>query len=454
MITNNIGRYCLILMSGLLAACTSSATPSEPTAAIAQVEATIAPTETPVPTNTPVPTATDEPTSTPLPTATDTPSPTDTPTSTATPVPTNTPTPLPPSDLVSAENCYLPLASFAGVGLGVPRYQGLLPSVGTVNATVLFVDFEDVPATNRTPEEVFNVVSPTAPDFFSQVSYGRMALNLQPHLTWLRLSRPSAYYGSGLDSFNGHRNFIQEAIDLADAEVDFSTTDTVIVLANPDAEALRKGPAFQSTLPGEGLFADGVEIVNGVTSGYDLLNWGGLWLNHELGHNMTLPDLYAYDGGTWEEGHRFVGPYSLMGLISGSAPEPFAIERWQLGWIDDDQITCQTTGEATIALSAIEQPDGLKAHIIPLSRTSALVVESRLRMGYDSTIIQRGALVYLVDSSIRSGEGPIQVLTHVPSDLMRDSVPLRPGESLTHENVTITVLDENDDGDIIQVTIE
>ena len=92
--------------------------------------------------------------------------------------------------------------------------------------------------------------------------------------------------------------------------------------------------------------------------------------------------------------------------------------------------------------------------MVPLSRTSALMIESRRYIGYDSTLIQRGALVYLVDSSIGSGAGPIQVLAHVPSDLMRDGVPLAPNESLTHENVTITVLEATDGGDIIQVTIE
>ncbi|MEM8859900.1 MAG: hypothetical protein AAGD96_16350, partial [Chloroflexota bacterium] len=361
-----------------------------------------------------------------------------------------------PSDLVSADNCYLPLANFAGVGLGVPRYEGLMPSVGTVNAAVLFVDFEDVPADNRTPEDMFNILSPIAPDFFSTVSYGRMDLNLQPHLTWLRLSQPSAHYGAAVNGggFFAHRAFLQEAIDLADADVDFSTADTVVVISNPDAEAIPFGPAFQSTIPGDGLFADGVEIVNGVTSGADLTYWGGIWLNHELGHNMTLPDLYAYDGDTGGGWHRFVGPYSLMGLINGFAPEYFAIERWQLGWIDDEQIACQTTGEATIALSAIEQPDGVKAHMVPLSRTSAIMVESRRYLGFDSSLIQRGALVYLVDSSVGSGAGPIKVLTHVPSDLMRDGVPLAPNESLIYENVTITVLEANDDGDVIQVTVE
>ena len=445
--------FYLILLISVLVACTSTteqaSQPESPTA-VAEVTETTAP----------PPTETSEPTSTPLPPPTETPAPTDTPAPTNTPEPTNTPTQtptataLPPSDLVSADNCYLPLDGFTNVGLGVPRYEGLMPSVGTVNAAVLFVDFDDAPATNRTPEDIFNIVSPTAPDFFSQVSYGRMTLNLQPHLTWLRLSRPSAHYGGGISTFYGHREFLQEAIDLADADVDFSTADTVVVLANPDATDIPYGPAFQSTFPGDGLFADGVEIPNGVTSGADLTYWGGLWLNHELGHNMTLPDIYAYSADTWEDGHRFVGPFSLMGLISGEAPEFLAIERWQLDWIDDDQITCQTTGEATIALSAVEQPDGVKAHMVPLSRTSALVIESRHPIGYDSALSQPGVLVYLVDSAIRSGEGPIQVLTSTPSDLLNDRVTLRPSESLEYENVTISVLETSDDGDVIQVTID
>ena len=37
-----------------------------------------------------------------------------------------------------------------------------MPSIGTVIAAVLFVDFNDAPATNKTPEEAFNIVSPTA----------------------------------------------------------------------------------------------------------------------------------------------------------------------------------------------------------------------------------------------------------------------------------------------------
>ncbi len=77
--------------------------------------------------------------------------------------------------------------------------------------------------------------------------------------------------------------------------------------------------------------------------------WGFLWLNHESGHTMGLPDLYAYqyDPANYDDQHRFVGGFGLMGYIDGNAPEFFAFERWQLGWLEDSQIICQPEGEQT-----------------------------------------------------------------------------------------------------------
>src|SRR5207247_1671509 len=101
--------------------------------------------------------------------------------------------------------------------------------------------------------------------------------------------------------------------------------------------------------------ADGKTFTNGATSGADLLVWGYKWLNHEVGHTMGLVDLYAFQG----DGHRFVGGFSMMGLISGLAPEYFAYERWLLGWLDDAQVSCQQSTDSTVTLTPIEQNGGL-----------------------------------------------------------------------------------------------
>ena len=358
-----------------------------------------------------------------------------------------------PTPAASVEECKLPPLSFTNVGLGLPNPAFKMPSVGDVKTIVLFADFSDVPAT-QTPEELLRIISPGAEAFYSEMSYGRMRWTLEPHLVWLRLSQPSAHYGEGIRSYDGHLAFIQEAVTLADADVDFSTADSVIVLVPPEASAIPYGPAFGAS-PGGGYFADGKTFANGATSGADLPGWGSYWLNHETGHMMGLPDLYAYqyDPNNYPDQHRFVGDFSLMGFIDGSAPGFFAFERWQLNWLDDEQIVCQTTMDETTTLTPIETQGGIKAVIVPISESKALVAESRRPVGADAELVKSGALVYLADTSIYSGEGTITVLPVSGDDPYRVQSPLAVGETLTVEGITVTVTASDDQSDTVQVVV-
>ena len=352
------------------------------------------------------------------------------------------------------EPCQLPGAAFTNVGLGIPRRAGFTKATGTIKAPILFADFSDAEA-GQTPQEAFSLVSPGAPEFFNQSSYGRMTLELRPHMKWLRLGQPSTHYATLIKSSDGHRAFIQEAVDLADAEFDFSNADLVVVLANPQATEIPYGPAFGAAPGDPMIIADGASIPSGVTSGRDLPGWGYLWLNHEMGHNLTLPDLYAYgeDGGQGDL-LRFSGTFGLMGDIGGRAPEFFAFERWMLGWLDDGQIHCQPSGETTTTLSAIAASGGsTKAVMVPTSATSALVVESRRALAYDQNLVKEGALVYIVDTAKESGHGPIEVIPALESDPFRDQSPLAQGESISHCGITVTNLDQGTEGDNVQVSV-
>lgn len=370
-------------------------------------------------------------------------------TPTATAADTSTPSPL-------LHLCKLPEAAHhSDIGLGFPRYAARMVSTGTVRGKVIFVDFLDAPAT-ETPQQVFSRISPGAPDFYKAVSYDRMNLELEPHFVWLRMSKPSTEYmfERGL-TFDAHRAYVQEAITLADAEVDFSDVQAVYVMANPEAAAISYGPGFTPVDKSSGIPVDGNTITNGATSGFDLKDWGFLWLNHEAGHTLGLVDLYSYAINTsnYDEIHRFVGDFSLMGYIAGRAPEPLAYERWLLGWIDDNQILCQPTGNETTTLSAIEKAGGTKAVMVPTGPTSAVIVESRRALGYDSNLIKPGALVYSIDTSISTGQGPIQVFPVKDNDPYRDQSPLAVGESVTVGNVTISVLESTADSDTVQVIV-
>jgi len=335
------------------------------------------------------------------------------------------------------------------IALGFPKIEGLAPSIGKLNMTVLFVDFDDVPATKST-DSVFSIINPIAPNFYEEVSYGRLEVNLVPHHEWLRLSQPSAHYGKAIYKGEPHRDFIQEAVDLVQGEVDFSQTDIILVMSNPDAQAIALGPVFKSLDPYWQIKTPEANISVGITSGYDLNHWGGLWLAHETGHTFGLPDLYDFEG---ENQLRSVGTFGIMGTQAGNAPGFFAFERWVLGWIDDNQIVCHENGEAEVELEAIEKIGGTKAILVPMDSTSAVVVESRRKMGVDART-REGALVYLVNTAMPGGYGPIQVKPGMKSDyeFLQDA-PMVKGDTYTFKNVTVEVLESNEESDKVKVTV-
>lgn len=344
------------------------------------------------------------------------------------------------SDLLAA--CRLP-ASFSG--LGFPRDANRLKTSGDVRVAMVFVDFQDAIAT-RTPHSVFAIISPNAENYFRAVSYGRMNLILEPSYVWRRMSKPTTAYGWNALSFNLHRSYIQEALDLA-TSLDFSQNDAFVIVSNPDAGALSNGPAFVAS-PGFGVTAGSKTFLNGSTSGRDLLVWGAYWLNHEMGHMMGLPDLYAFSGSA----HRFVGGFSLMGLISGHSREFFGWERWLLGWLDDGQVFCAGTGTSEVVLTPVERTSGTKIAVIPTGPNSAVVAESRRAEGYDTNgSLTPGVLVYFIDTSIPTGSGPLKVLPINNADANKNSAALLPGASVMLGTVTVTFVSQDASGDRVRL---
>lgn len=335
---------------------------------------------------------------------------------------------------------------------GWPRPAGRMRSIGTVVATVVMVDFADAPAT-MSPEEAFAKIAPSS-EIFDEVSYGRLDYRIEPVLRWYRMSRPSTDYAPLTSSFEHHRAYLAEAVALADADVDFSATESLIVLANPDAAGLGEaGPAFAPISMDDGIAVDGTVLMNGATSAHDLNHWGAIWLNHEITHTLGLPDLYAFDG---PEQFPYTGEFGYMGLSSldANAPGLLAWERWVLGWLDDDQITCLAappSGSVPVVLSPIGTVGGPKAVVVALGPTRALVAEARTATGLDAGIRKEGVLVYTVDTSVQSGFGPVRVS---PADSPDPAVgyatffdaPRAAGESVDVEGIRVTVVSRDADG--------
>lgn len=356
------------------------------------------------------------------------------------------------------KECKLPVADGRGdvaIG-GWPRILERSKTVGDVVATVIMVDFPDAKAT-KTPKEAFDLISP-AVNVFTEMSYGKLNYKLAPKFKWYRMSKNSSSYVQGGWTFESQRNYIIEATKLADKDVNFSKTDNLIILANPDAVGMgTQGPAF-SAINKRGITLDGRYIANGTTSAHDLNYWKSIWLNHEISHTMGLVDLYAFtkeNSNNPSDGFRFTGEFSFMGFGSyeSNSPSLLAFERWNLGWIDDSQIKCVKDVKSIEFISPVQTTGGVKAVVIPISRTKAVVIESRRAIGLDKKIVKSGALVYVVDSSIQSGKGPVKVF---PSDVVNDprylKAPRALGESVTVEGVTVRVVKSDESGDTVEIS--
>jgi M6 family metalloprotease-like protein len=371
--------------------------------------------------------------------------------------PTPTPTPTPPAKSNDVTQCQLPVADGRGdvaIG-GWPRIADRMRTTGTINVQVIFVDFPDAKATMST-QEAFARISP-ASDTFKEMSYGKMNYNLIPNQKWYRMKSDSTSYAPLNKSFESHRAYIAEALAMADPDVDFSNSDAFVIIANPDAQGIgSSGPGFASVY-GRGFTLDGKYIGNGATSSYDLNYWKSIWLNHEVTHTMGLVDFYAATpggGSDYWDWHRYVGQFSYMGYSSfeSNAPGLTAYERWYLDWLDNSQIICSSAAETTQLISPVETTGGVKAVMIPLSKTKLIVIESRRPIGIDKNLKKSGALVYVIDSTKQSGMGPAQVY---PIDLKNDplylTAPRTQGESVSVEGYTITVTSSDNSGDTVTI---
>ncbi|MFG2146280.1 M6 family metalloprotease domain-containing protein [Streptomyces sp. NPDC048696] len=331
-------------------------------------------------------------------------------------------------------------------------------ATGTVKVAMIFVDFPDAPAT-ETPADDSAQLTPGA-DWLWNASYGKAWLAIAQYRHWVRMPHASTEYGfaRGL-SHEAHEAYVRDAVAVADPQVDFSRYDLVYVVPTRNASAISFTPTYIYDPGTAGVVADGHRIRWAVTFGQDMWHWGPKLVDHETAHTFGLPDLYAFDAGS--DAHRFIGGWDLMGLIGGAGPQYFAWQSWKLGWTGDDQVRCRASeGSDTVYLTAVEYGSGTKMAVVPTGPTTAYVVESRRAVHGDSGLCSTGALVYRVDTSVPTGQGPIRVMDAKPDATPPsgcrplDDAPFWAGESFTDAaaGVRIDVLSADGYGETVRVT--
>ncbi|KAI0845893.1 M6 metalloprotease [Daldinia vernicosa] len=305
--------------------------------------------------------------------------------------------------------CKLAANSNVYLSAGFGYELNCAPSTGTLSAFMIFVDFADQAAI-ETPQSLYDFFLPAAAEWYATSSYGALTLNVTADTSrFYRMPAKADSYGwqRGL-SYEMHQKYIQDALDAYGKTI--PPTDVLYVVPTANAAAISFSPTFM----GDVKTRDGTYVAKkSVTFGLDAYEtWKYLVLNHETGHTMCLPDYYPFNGSATG---LFIGGWDLMGLISGPSPDYFAWDKWRLGWLSDEQISCVAeTGSTTHTLTPLEKPGGSKAVVIKHSSTDVLVAELRSASGLDSASCSTGVLLYTVSTTTATGEGPIRVLDTTP----------------------------------------
>lgn len=317
--------------------------------------------------------------------------------------------------------------------------HGHAPSIGTLRAALIFVDFPDAPA-NSSIHELYGPIASTPAQIYDSMSYGKLKLELVPVLDqFYRMPANSSSYDYKRNlTTDMHVKYIEDALKAVGPSVSFEGIDVLYILPPKNAPEI----SFSTSTGNHITALDDSVIKKTITFGQDLYRtWGPKTINHETGHAMGLPDLYPYNSSKVE---TWVGGFDMMGLIAGQSPDYFAWHKWQLGWIDDAQVDCVLEpGKTTHRISPIEVSsendarDSSKLIAIPTNSTGYVLAEVRSNLGINKGACGTGVLLYTAVSEFEAGEGPVRVIDSKPEshgcdgenyDGELNDAPLKEGE--------------------------
>ncbi len=317
-------------------------------------------------------------------------------------------------------------------GLGFPRPENRLPNKGTLNFKVLFAKSSGSTVANeKSAEDLYKKLQPEiVSSFYNQVSNGSIQkIQFEPYYSWIEFDKLESLKDAAGDEIKlveaEWRTFVSKTLETAEPQIDFTKSDGVMIILDPNSSYLRLGYGLTDEYTVDGKKLSSVVLLGrayvqvGLRSPYLVI--------HELGHLFGLPDLYSFQDST-----DTVDYFSIMNKAAVGGIGYFGWERFILGWLDEPQIICHKAGEVAGNLVPLTKANGLKMIAVPISTSEVLVIENRIKEGIDKMIPNPGIIAYIVDSSIEGGKNPIKVLNN--------KKPIKIGSYLIYNNVKIEVL--------------
>lgn len=373
----------------------------------------------PIP-NPPSPSITPSPT--PIPTPTASPTPKVNPSAIPTPTPIISPTPSPTfvespiTDFQSVQSCRLQSTVPNRERTGFPRVDSLRSS-GQLRGVLVLVQFADQPNTSDVITEWKGRQIPALKKFIYASSFQKLAVDIDIHPSAVILGNSSEYRLNS-DGNPDLFGLTDQALSRVDSTLDFSPYDFITIAYGSTPNKVAGVIGFGRTLDGRS-FSGGL-IVGSIREYYGEESKKN-WLVHEFGHLLGLTHPYAFD--------NEMPIWDLMGNTTTDVPDFSAWHKFYLGWIEDSQVRCLSTKQASrvfVTLSPISsRENGSKIVVIRKSETQAYFIEYRGSEEIDDLRGEYSVNVYLVDTSISDGKGSIKLLKETVKDFALENWSLK-----------------------------
>ncbi len=282
----------------------------------------------------------------------------------------------------------------AAVDGGFPPFPPPAREELAVRVPVILIEYPDSPMT-VTPAEIEDLMfgsgsSPNMTEYYEEVSYGQFTIDGDVYGPY-RVSTDYADYTE-----DDRVDFITEAVDLADGDIDYSNydsdgdgvVDAVIVVASEYIQVMGYESAHMSIISNHST-DDGI-AVNEYTSQGEDCNLGTYC--HEIGHVLGLPDLYS--GGSGQT--ISIGDWGLMGQGNSLDPPAHfcAWSKLELGWLDPIEIT-ESVEDQPIG-NVVDSGHVYKLSIPGVAKDEYLLIENRQPVGSDAGLPGDGLLIWHV----------------------------------------------------------
>jgi M6 family metalloprotease-like protein len=347
--------------------------------------------------------------------------------------------------------------------VGFPRSKTGIPSIGKVKGVTLFVEFTDLKDDGNPIRAWKTQQVPTAMKYYEIASYGKYDFKVELVEKVFLINKSVLSYN--LDTHHDAPakpnanpfGLVLDAMNAADPEVDFSQYDYVNVVTPSTTLIGFEGAVGMNSIYDGKLFQ---RATFGPIREYVDSPRKYNWLVHESGHLLGLMHPYNTSGAGFYSGY-VIPTWDLMGASLTENSEFLSWNKFLLGWLDSSQVNCLDGGVKSNSTHLIapltENAVGVKATIVKLSDTQALVLENRRKSALnDLKRDQEGVVAYVVDGAIENGKGAVSFLYEKLTVTYETRLigTLKPGESIRHKNILVKVLSSAIAGDYVSVSIE